>query len=279
MDQFRVRMHYPKESLYPIRDEFRKFQQICGEQAEPWFIRQLDQAVDLEQRMEDLDRRDPWSRESLIYVRDVEKRMGSLPVEVYRARGWDKAVQARTDGMRVWDNIERYRQEFRAKFERIHTLYPSDSSPLTSFLESLGLWCDRLEEAAQELDWNLPGAERSSRWREQVMRWRETGEGSLWLTARDSEPKNVWELLTCYQVILEQMRDFAELHRELMTSVTTYIPYPGADLLAQLELALAQLRDCMPLSSPVEKVRDFLVNPDIGNVGTVYRAWLTSSPH
>jgi hypothetical protein len=139
MDQFRVRMHYPKESLYPIRDEFRKFQQICGEQAEPWFIRQLDQAVDLEQRMEDLDRRDPWSRESLIYVRDVEKRMGSLPVEVYRARGWDKAVQARTDGMRVWDNIERYWQEFRAKFERIHTLYPSDSSPLTSFLESLGL--------------------------------------------------------------------------------------------------------------------------------------------
>jgi hypothetical protein len=224
--------------------------------------------------MEDLDRRDPWSRESLIYVRDIEKRMGSLPIEVYRATGWDKAVQARTDGMRAWDNIERYWQEFRAKFERVHTLYPSDSSPLTPFLESLGSWCDRLEEAAQELDWNLPRAGESSRWKEQVTRWRETREGSLWLVARDSEPKNVWELLTCYQVILEQMRDFSELHRELMTSVTTYIPYPDADLLTQLEPALAQLKDCMPLSSPVEKVRDFLVNPDIGNVGAVYRAWV-----
>ena len=274
MDQFRARMQDPKESLYQVRADFRKFQQISGGQPEPRFIKQLDQAVGLEQRMEDLDRRDPWSRESLIYVRDVEKRMGSLPIEVYRARGWDKAVQARTDGMRVWDNMERYWQEFRAKFERVHTLYPSDSSPLTPFLESLKSWCDRLEEAAQELDWDLPRTGESSRWKEQVTRWRETREGLLWLVARDSEPKNIWELLTCYQVILEQMRDFSELHRELIASVPTYNPNPNADLLAQLEPALVQLKDCRALSSPVEKVRDFLVNPDIGNVGAVYRAWV-----
>jgi adenosylhomocysteinase len=170
----------------------------------------------------------------LIYVRDIEKRMGSLPIEVYRATGWDKAVQARTDGMRAWDNIERYWQEFRAKFERVHTLYPSDSSPLTPFLKSLGSWCNRLEEAAEELDRNLIRAGESSRWKEQVTRWRETGEGALWLAAGRSKPKNLQELLEYYQVILEQMRDFSELHRELMTSVTTYIPYPGADLLTLL---------------------------------------------
>jgi hypothetical protein len=70
------------------------------------------------------------------------------------------------------------------------------------------------------------------------------------------------------------MRDFSELHRELIASVPTYNPNPNADLLAQLEPALVQLKDCRPLSSPVEKVRDFLVNPDIGNVGAVYRAWV-----
>ena len=178
-------------------------------------------------------------------------------LKIREARGWLWAVDARRKGIRAWERLKESWKAFNENFPARSTEFAARPGSWDWFKETLHGLDRALDTAIPEIDWSLPGASKSASWVELLQNWEQSREGKIWRELKRPRPEDLVEFRAAFKAIADQIEEFSELHKLLLSDPS--------------DENLVRLRDLTPLSGPVEKIRGQLISPNNGRVGRAYK--------
>ena len=221
----------------------------------------INRARELEQMVDKWNHQDPWDTRLFAELEQTRRdRLELFTPATQEARGWLRAVDARCNGIRAWDSLEAFWDKFNTLFSQRSTAFDADPAAWDWFKDALHDLDQALGEAISGIDWSLKGASESARWVGLLQQWEKSKEGEIWRQLSRPKPENLVEFRAAFKAIADQIEEFSELHRSLLSD--------------QNDENLARLRDLTPLSGPVEKIRAQLINPYNASVGRAYKSFL-----
>lgn len=199
----------------------------------------LKRGVEIERSYSELEREDPWAPRLKGRLNSLLRKIDELPLPIQEGRGWLIGVRQRQAGIEAWDRIDAAKRDFRHEFDKL----PSFDEPKHwhPFIDAARRWSEALERFEERLDWSLPRAHDSQRWRDFKEAWRQSPEGKLYRQADAGIVEEFAQIRQAYLALTDQLGGVATLHRQLAEQ-------RSADLLAQLQ-------ETIPLSAPVDLMR------------------------